>query len=324
MAESYTTNYQFVKYDRSDVGWDVGLNGNWDALDTLLKGLETEDASLLSTIQTHEAAANPHGTGVSDLSDVYVGTGPTEGQVLKWNATNARWELGIIEPPESLDDLGDVDATTPADGDVLVWVDAQGAWVPSAAGGGGATVLGGLTDVDLATNPPTEGQALVFDATAGEWIPGTVQTQIDSIGDIADVTVPEPASLTGGEILVWNTNTEKWEAGYPAALEAPPVQIQIGVATVPGSGSQAVAFPQAFAGAPSVALGPESAGSPYIDAGTVTSSGFTLVNPETANINVHWIAIYGATGGGSGTIVTGEGLPIDAGGQILTIPEMPE
>lgn len=322
MAESYTTNYQFVKYDRSDVGWDVGLNANWDALDTLLKGLETEDTNLVSTIQTHEATANPHGTGVSDLSDVYLGAGPTEGQVLKWNATNARWELGIIEPPESLDDLGDVDATTPADGDVLVWVAAQSAWVSSAAGSGGATVLGGLTDVDLDTNPPTDGQALVFDAVAGEWVPGTVQTQIDSIGDIADVTVP--TGMTGGEILVWNANTLKWEAGYPASLEAPPVQIQVGVATVPGSGSQAVTFPQAFSGAPSVALGPESAGSPYIDAGTVTSSGFTLVNPETANINVHWIAIYGATGGGSGTIVTGEGLPIDAGGQILTIPAMPE
>lgn len=322
MAESYTTNFQFVKYDRSDVGWDVGLNANWDALDTLLKGLETEDANLLSTIQTHEATVNPHGTGVSDLSDVYVGTGPTDGQVLIWNATNTRWELGIIEPPEHLDDLGDVNAPTPADGDVLVWVAAQSAWVPSAAGSGGATVLGGLTDVDLTTNPPTDGQALVFDAVAGIWVPGTVQTQIDSIGDITDVTVP--TNMTGGEILVWNANTLKWEAGYPASLEAPPVQIQIGVATVPGSGSQAVTFPQAFTGAPSVALGPESAGGPHIDAGTVTSSGFTLVNPETSSVDVHWIAIYGATGGGGGTIVTGEGLPIDAGGQILTIPAMPE
>lgn len=322
MAVTYTTNYQFAKHDAGDVGWDAPMNSNFDDIDTLLKALEDADTSLSGALATHEGTANPHSTAASDLSDVYVGEGPVDGDVLIWNQSTLRWEPGAIEPPESLDDLGDVDAASPSDGDVLVWVAAQSAWVPSAAGSGGATVLGGLTDVDLTTNPPTDGQALVFDAVAGEWVPVTVQTQIDSIGDIADVTVP--TGMTGGEILVWNANTLKWEAGYPASLEAPPVQIQVGVATVPGSGSQAVAFPQEFAGAPSVALGPESAGSPYIDAGTVTSSGFTLVNPETANINVHWIAIYGATGGGSGTIVTGEGLPIDAGGQILTIPAMPE
>jgi hypothetical protein len=85
-----------------------------------------------------------------------------------------------------------------------------------------------------------------------------------------------------------------------------------------------VTFPLSFSNPPSVTIGSEGAGSPYIDAGSITSSGFTLINPETSSVDVHWIAIYGATGGGSGTIVTGEGLPIDAGGQILTIPAMPE
>ena len=38
----------------------------------------------------------------------------------------------------ALDDLDDVDAATPSDGDVLTWNDTAGAWEPAAGGGGSA------------------------------------------------------------------------------------------------------------------------------------------------------------------------------------------
>jgi len=41
------------------------------------------------------------------------------------------------------------------------------------AGAGGATTLGGLTDVDLTTSPPTNGEALVYDSVNSEWVPGS-------------------------------------------------------------------------------------------------------------------------------------------------------
>jgi hypothetical protein len=86
----------------------------------------------------------------------------------------------------------------------------------------------------------------------------------------------------------------------------------------------AVTFPLAFSGAPHIAIAGEGAAGVYIATGSITSSGFTLHNPNGADVTVHWIAIYGSTGGGGGTVITGEGLPIDVGGTILTIPSMPE
>lgn len=43
--------------------------------------------------------------------------------------------MGGATPMPDLDDLGDVDAPSPADGDVLVWDDGAGTWVPGAGGG---------------------------------------------------------------------------------------------------------------------------------------------------------------------------------------------
>lgn len=44
----------------------------------------------------------------------------------------------------ALDDIDDVDAAAPSDGDVLTWVAANSAWEPAAGGGGGAA-WGGIT-----------------------------------------------------------------------------------------------------------------------------------------------------------------------------------
>lgn len=71
-----------------------------------------------------------------------------------------------------LDDVPDVNAPTPSDGDVLTWDATPGEWVaaPAAGGGGGATVIDDLTDVDTTTNAPATGEGLVWDGT--NWVPG--------------------------------------------------------------------------------------------------------------------------------------------------------
>ncbi len=45
----------------------------------------------------------------------------------------------------ALDDIDDVDAPTPADGDVLTWVAANSAWEAAAGGGGGSVGWGDIT-----------------------------------------------------------------------------------------------------------------------------------------------------------------------------------
>ena len=54
----------------------------------------------------------------------------------------------------------------------LYTVDAAGNIVTISGSGGGATALGDLTDVDLATTTPQNGDALVYDSINSEWVPG--------------------------------------------------------------------------------------------------------------------------------------------------------
>lgn len=71
---------------------------------------------------------------------------------------------GITE----LDDIPDVNAPTPANGDVLTWDSTPGEWVP-AAPTGGSNALDDLTDVDAPT--PSDGDVLTFDSGSGDWVP---------------------------------------------------------------------------------------------------------------------------------------------------------
>lgn len=70
-----------------------------------------------------------------------------------------------------LRDLADVGAGTPTDGEVLTWSAGASAWGPAApsGGGGGATELADLTDVDLST-PPTDGEVLTWSASGSAWV----------------------------------------------------------------------------------------------------------------------------------------------------------
>jgi len=75
-----------------------------------------------------------------------------------------------------------VDNVTGSDGDFYIDTAAHTIYGPRTAGAwgvgtslvaGGATTLGGLTDVDLTTSPPTNGEALVYDSVNSEWVPGS-------------------------------------------------------------------------------------------------------------------------------------------------------
>lgn len=69
--------------------------------------------------------------------------------------------------PGDLDDLGDVNAPTPGDGDVLTWDASPGEWV-AAAPSGGVAELDDVGDVNAPT--PSDGQVLTWDASPGEWV----------------------------------------------------------------------------------------------------------------------------------------------------------
>lgn len=80
------------------------------------------------------------------------------------------------------------------------------------AGGGGATALDDLTDVDTTTVAPTDGQALVYDTANSLWKPATVSggggaTVLDDLTDVDTTTV----APTDGQSLVYDSVTSTWK-----------------------------------------------------------------------------------------------------------------
>ncbi len=148
--------------------------------------------------------------------------------------------------PQKLDDLTDVSAALPiADGKVLKWDVAAGAWLPKndETGTGFTGTLDGLTDVNTAG--ATAGQVLQWNSSTQIWEPKTltapgddwgsqtVQTNITKItGDgkavplslaanaVTDmelsnnaVTAPkiDKMGATNGQVLKWNNTANRWE-----------------------------------------------------------------------------------------------------------------
>lgn len=70
--------------------------------------------------------------------------------------------------PTDLDDLTDVNAPSPANGDVLTWDSTPGEWIASAPTGGSITELDDVPDVNAPT--PSDGDVLTWDSTPGEWV----------------------------------------------------------------------------------------------------------------------------------------------------------
>jgi hypothetical protein len=79
----------------------------------------------------------------------------------------AAWSPPIAGISE-LDDVPDVNAPAPSNGDVLTWDSTPGEWVAQALPGAGAFVLGDATDVD--TTGASTGDVLTFDGA--QWEPG--------------------------------------------------------------------------------------------------------------------------------------------------------
>lgn len=96
------------------------------------------------------------GSGITELDDVpdVNAPTPTNGDVLTWDSTPGEW---VAAAPSGgiaeLDDVPDVNAPTPSNGDVLTWDSTPGEWVAAApSGGSGDFVYVGRTPVSAVTN----------------------------------------------------------------------------------------------------------------------------------------------------------------------------
>lgn len=88
--------------------------------------------------------------------------------------------VGAVTVPDTLDDLTDVEITSPTAGQVLKFDGSK--WV-NGTGGGGASALDDLTDVDITT--PTDKQGLVYNGTSQKWENTDIPTtdEVEAIRD---------------------------------------------------------------------------------------------------------------------------------------------
>lgn len=114
---------------------------------------------------------------------------------------NAKWYSEHMVTPD-LDDLTNVNITTPTNGQALIYDDVNDEWV-NGAGGGGSSTLAGLTDVNLTT--PSSGQVLEYDGSKWENAPLSIPSDLD---DLTDVQLTTPAS---GQYLKYDGT--KWVNG---------------------------------------------------------------------------------------------------------------
>jgi hypothetical protein len=141
-------------------------------------------------------------------------TGGTEGQVLTYHADDVpTWEDGGGAPGSlALDDLTDVDAPSPADGEALVWDDGSSSWVPGAVAvaDDDASLLidlsiSGATTVDRA-DAATHDLTLTGDATI------TPDHSDPTAGEAIDLRILIRQDGTGSHTLAWG-GTITWASG---------------------------------------------------------------------------------------------------------------
>lgn len=110
-------------------------------------------------------------------------------------------------PPEAhthveadITDLQDYLLDAPSDGQQYARED--GAWAVVTGGGGGATAIDDLTDVDTSTTPPAVDEALIWDGT--NWVPGEV-----AAGGGGAASASQANSMILLDTVVWDGDTEK-------------------------------------------------------------------------------------------------------------------
>ena len=145
-------------------------------------------------------------TELDDVPDVNAPT-PTNGDVLTWDSTPGEW---VASAPSSgiaeLDDVPDVNAPTPSNGDVLTWDSTPGEWVSAAPAGAGAFVIDDATDVD--TTGVADGDVLTYDSGGGEWVAAAPTGGGSFRGALVTKAVNQTgADYSAAPVVAWDSET---------------------------------------------------------------------------------------------------------------------
>ena len=141
-----------------------------------------------------------------------------EGDILQWADADQKFKpqnfSGLVGAVK-LNDLQDVEALAPSNGQVLTYDEPNSEWIAS------TSTIDALADVDTTTASPATGQALTWDGS--NWTPGmavddlgriTVTHSIPSLAQNASEDVDQSGVGTAGIILNLTTDVSCWVVAY--------------------------------------------------------------------------------------------------------------
>jgi len=106
----------------------------------------------------------------------------------------------------ALDDISNVDAAAPGDGEVLTWDTGTSTWVAEAIPPGGTHSIGAHVDVDL--TGLVDGDILIYNEATANFEPGVAAAGTHALdAGQTDVTIDTPAD---DEVLAYNSGTTTW------------------------------------------------------------------------------------------------------------------
>ena len=151
------------------------------------------------------------GQSLYSLSNVNTSSSPTNGQVLAWDNANSYWTptTSSGSGATTLSGLNDVSNASPSNGQVLTWDNSTSLWQPITPSGGIA-----LTDLS-ATNTAPANATLNYNSSTGVFIftPPDLSPYLQNINgeSLADLSDVNNATPTDGQVLTWDNANSYWK-----------------------------------------------------------------------------------------------------------------
>jgi hypothetical protein len=173
----------YIDYDRGTNTWDFVIGGT----------------TVASFDSTGLVGGGGGATSLNDLTDVDLSAGVSTFDILFWNGAN----FVPSALTYTLDAITDVDAAAPSNGQVLKFNSTSGNWeaADDLTGGGGATELADLTDVDASVGSPSDGNILVYRSAGNDWVleAKPAAGSNPAAADITDATADGIALITSAD-----------------------------------------------------------------------------------------------------------------------------
>lgn len=135
---------------------------------------------------------------------------PISGNLI--SAPNTGLTIGDLPETIALEDLSDVDATVPTDGQTLTWDQNTTSWKPISNAP--------AQEIDTVTTPPAKGQVMAWDNGNAKWKPGqaserkSVDVTTASIANGASDDVTLSATGKAGTFVSIETDVAAWVVVY--------------------------------------------------------------------------------------------------------------